>query len=202
MLSFAHLLKDGVFIRYALVVMLSAAVLFTYISSAPFVLQGAFGMSELEFALVFASVGAGLVLASQLNARLLLRFDPRRTLLGAALVQLTGILALSAVIVGRIAHHGSAMPLLALCLVWAIVPCGAITPTCVSLAMARSGARAGSASALLGVSMFLVGAVVSPISGAGDPAITMTVVMLGASCGVSAIAIARRRGLGPYLGNT
>ena len=194
MLSFAHLLKDGVFVRFALVVMLSAAVLFTYISSAPFVLQGAFGMSELEFALVFASVGAGLVLASQINARLLLRFDPRRLLAGAAVIQIAGILALCAVIAGRIAFGWSSVPLLVVCLVWAVVPCGAITPTCVSLAMARSGARAGSASALLGVSMFLVGAAVSPISGAGDPAFTMAVMMLAASCGVSALALARRRG--------
>lgn len=193
-LSFAHLLKDGVFVRFALVVMLSAAVLFTYISSAPFVLQGAFGMSELEFALVFASVGAGLVLASQINARLLLRFDPRRLLAGAAVIQIAGILALCAVIAGRIAFGWSSVPLLVVCLVWAVVPCGAITPTCVSLAMARSGARAGSASALLGVSMFLVGAAVSPISGAGDPAFTMAVMMLAASCGVSALALARRRG--------
>jgi DHA1 family bicyclomycin/chloramphenicol resistance-like MFS transporter len=193
MRSFGHLLKDGVFVRYAVVVMLSAAVLFTYISSAPFVLQGAFDMTELEFALVFASVGAGLVLASQLNARLLLRFDPRRILVGAAVIQLIGILALCAVIAGRIAFGVTAVPLLVVCLVWAIVPCGAITPTCVSLAMARSGARAGSSSALLGVSMFLVGAAVSPISGAADPAITMAVVMLAASCGVSAIALARRR---------
>ena len=44
--------------------MLGSAFLFSYISSAPFVLQTVFGLTQLQFALSFAAVGTGLVLAS------------------------------------------------------------------------------------------------------------------------------------------
>ena len=189
--SFSALLRDRVFRGYALVVMFTAALLFSYISSAPFVLQDVFGFTPLGFALTFATVGAGLVCTSLLNARLLRRFAPTRLLVVMATVQLGGVLALGAVVAVKVALDWQSTPALVLCLVWAVVPCAAITPTCISLAMARSGERAGSASALLGVCMFLTGAVVSPLSGAGSPALIMAVLMLSASiCGLASIHIA------------
>ncbi|MGC5224747.1 multidrug effflux MFS transporter [Micromonospora sp. DT81.3] len=196
--SYGHLLRDRTFLGYMVVVLFTAAILFSYISSAPFVLQNVFGLTELGFALCFAAVGGGLVVVSLLNARLVRRHGARVTLPIASAVQLLGIIALGALIVVRMTQGWSSIPLLVVCLLWAVTPCGAITPTCVSLAMARGGNRAGSASALLGTSMFLVGGLVSPISGGVAPAIAMVVLMLIACCaGLVGILVVTRRGADP-----
>jgi DHA1 family bicyclomycin/chloramphenicol resistance-like MFS transporter len=191
--SYGLLLRDSAFLGYTVVVLFTAAILFSYISSAPFVLQDVFGLTELGFALAFAAVGAGLVVVSLLNARLVRRHGPRVALRLASTVQLLGIIALGALVVAKIAGGWSSVPLLILCLVWAVAPCGAMMPTCTSLAMARSGNRAGSASALLGTSTFLVGGIVSPISGGLDPALAMVSLMLIACCaGVVGVLVVTR----------
>jgi DHA1 family bicyclomycin/chloramphenicol resistance-like MFS transporter len=70
---------------------------------------------------------------------------------------------------------------LVVALVWAVAPSAAVSPICVSYAMARSGRRAGAASALIGAGMFAAGGIVTPISGAAGTALAMPVLMLGAS---------------------
>ncbi len=46
--------------------------------------------------------------------------------------------------------------------------------------MGQSGGHSGTASALLGVTTFLFGALVTPISGLGNPAVAMVPIMGGA----------------------
>lgn len=156
----------------------SAALLFSYISTAPFVLQGVFEFSELEFAATFGAVGLGLLLTSLATARLLRRRHPRSVIRSAQLIQLAGVLLLALVIFVDVGTGWSHPVLLVASLAVAVVPCGAIGPCCTALAMAESGQRAGSASALLGVGMFLAGGLVSPLSGNGHPAIIMVALML------------------------
>ena len=140
---FGGLLRDRSFAAFATVVMLSSAVLFSYIASSPFVLQAVYGLTQLQFALSFAAVGSGLVAASLVNARLVRRHDPLLVLRMAAIVQIVGIAALSALITVRLVSGWTSIPLLIVLLMWSVVPCGFITPTGVSLAMARSGDHAG-----------------------------------------------------------
>jgi DHA1 family bicyclomycin/chloramphenicol resistance-like MFS transporter len=191
--AFAALLRDRGFASYALLVMLGSAFLFSYISSAPFVLQTVFGLTQLQFALSFAAVGTGLVLASVLNARLVRRHEPLRVLRTAALVQVAGVAVLLAFIVVRVVIGWTSIPLLIALLVWAVVPFGFITPTGTSLAMERSGNRAGSASGLLGAGMFLIGGFVSPLSGWGNPALIMSALMLAFSTGIAIVTIVLSR---------
>ena len=58
--------------------------LFAYISGSSFALQGVYGLSPQQFSLVFGVNGVGIVLAGQLNGRLVGRFS-ERTLLAAGL---------------------------------------------------------------------------------------------------------------------
>ncbi len=191
--AYSRLLADRVFLGYTMVVLFSAGVLFSYISSAPFVLQDVFGLTQIGFALAFATVGVGLVLVSLVNPRLIRRYGAGVVLPIVSIVQITGITALACVIALKLALGWSSTPLLVACLVWSVIPCGAITPTCVSLAMARGGNRAGAASALIGASMFLVGGLVSPISGGVEPALGMVSLMLIASlAGLVGILITNR----------
>ena len=148
-------------------------------------MQAVYGLTQLQFALSFAAVGSGLVAASLVNARLVRRHDPLLVLRMAAIVQIVGIAALSALITVRLVSGWTSIPLLIVLLMWSVVPCGFITPTGVSLAMARSGDHPGAASGLLGASMFLVGGLVSPLSGSGDPAVIMATLMMTFSCAIT-----------------
>ena len=144
---------------------------------------------------MFASVGAGLVLASQLNARLVRRTDPssaprrrHRPALGSRRAGALIAIRLFGV---------DLRPLLIVLLMWSVVPCGIITPTGVSLAMERSGNHAGAASGLLGASMFLVGGLVSPLSGSGNPAAIMVILMMSFSVAITVCTLVlyrKRRG--------
>ncbi|HYI33194.1 MAG TPA: multidrug effflux MFS transporter [Glaciibacter sp.] len=193
MRTFRSLLRDRTFAVYATLVMLSSAVLFSYIASTPFVLQTVFGLTQMQFALSFAAVGGALVLASVFNARLVRRHQPLVVLRIAAIVQLLGIAALGALIAVRLFTGWTSIPLLIVLLTWSIAPCGIITPTSVSLAMERSGRHAGAASGLLGASMFLVGGLVSPLSGSGNPAAIMAILMLSFSLAITIVTHSRGR---------
>lgn len=158
-------LSDRRFRWLTVTVMFSAATLFGYISGSPFVLQGTFGMTELQYSLTFAVTGSGLVLAGLINARLTARFSAMRVLRTSSLLQISAAALLTVTMVVEVVSEWSSLPLLIVLLFLAVVPCGIITPTCIALGMARSRNTAGASSAVLGVSMFLAGAVVSPLSG-------------------------------------
>lgn len=186
--GFADLLGDRAFRRFTLLSALMAATLFTYISSSSFVVQEQFGLGELGFALMFAGNGVGLSLAGMVNARLAGRVSPSRVLRTGVVVQLIGIAGVAAAVALHMAGSPWSAVVLVGALFVAIVPHGFVNPTSTACAMARSGVRAGSASALLGLSVFVVGAAVSPLSGLGDPAVLMVVMM--AISGVLAVLAA------------
>jgi len=190
--AFGHTFRDRQFASYALLGALGAAILFTYISSSSFVLQEVHGLDPAGFALVFGSNGLGLVIAGAVNARLARRFGPGTILLAGLLAQAGGIVVL-AVATGLADALGDLGTPAVICGIFlSVVPFGFIAPNCTSLAMARSAGRAGTASAVLGVTMFLAGAIVSPLSGAGNPETTMVIVMGVASVLSIATAVGMR----------
>jgi DHA1 family bicyclomycin/chloramphenicol resistance-like MFS transporter len=189
--SFGLLMRDRAFLASAVVVMFTSAVLFSYISSAPFVVQTAYGASALEFALCFALIGASLVVAGLVTARLTRLYAPGTILEAAVVVQFAGIVAVALVVALRSVSGFESLPLLVACLVWAIGPCAAVLPLSISLAMGRAGARPGSASALLGAAQFLIGGLASPLSGAGEPVSLMSAIMLVAGAGSLSIVLVR-----------
>lgn len=71
--TFGILLKDRVFIGYALSQAFVSAAMFAYISGSPFVLQDIFGVSPQGYSLFFAVNGVGIVLFSQVTGRLVSR---------------------------------------------------------------------------------------------------------------------------------
>ena len=169
------------------------AALFGYVSGSTFVFQDQYGLSQQGFALVFGSGAVALIGATQLTARLLRRWAPRQILVaglvistasGALLVAVTGIGlgGLPAVLV----------------LLWAVLAGqGLIFPTIPALAMARYGATAGSAAALLGAAQMGVAALAAPVVGLlGTDALAMSVTvaggMLAAGC-VLALIVGPRR---------
>ena len=68
--TYGKLLKDRLFMGYALSQGLVTAAMFAYISGSPFVLQNIYGASPQQFSLFFAINGIGIIIASQVTGRL------------------------------------------------------------------------------------------------------------------------------------
>jgi DHA1 family bicyclomycin/chloramphenicol resistance-like MFS transporter len=176
------LLTDRVFVGYALASGLALGAMFAYIAGAPFVLEDIYGVSPQVFSLIFASNACGIIIASQTSGRLVKRTGPRRLLTVGLGGSLGGGLLLFLVVTGNIGLIG-VLP--ALFIVVASV--GLIMPNATALAMAEHTRMAGSASALLGVLQYIIGAAVAPLVGLGGTATAEPMAVIIALLGLSAM---------------
>ncbi|MDT7802782.1 MAG: transporter, family, multidrug resistance protein [Actinomycetota bacterium] len=134
------------------------------VAGSSFALQGVYGLSPQAYSVVFGANGVGIVLAGQLNGRLVGRISERTLLLsGLLLGSFGGVL----VLVSALAHLPLAALLVSLFLLVSSI--GLVMPNASSLALAEHARSAGAASALLGVLQFVVGGVATPLVGLGGP---------------------------------
>ncbi|MGW2643707.1 multidrug effflux MFS transporter [Streptomyces sp. NPDC001393] len=177
--SMRTLLADLPFTGYMLAGGFAFAALFAYVSASPFVVQEIYGASPQTFSLLFGLNSVGLVIAGQVNGKLLVgRVALEKVLAcGLAVIVLaaTALLLMSTGVLGEVG-----LPPVAAALFVLMSAMGVTLPNAQSLALLRTRHAAGSASALLGTSSFLVGAVASPLVGvAGEhTAVPMAVVQL------------------------
>lgn len=149
--------------------------MFAYIGASPFVLQQIYGLSPQAFSLCFAANGLGLILASQTSARLSPVWGEYRVLKGA--LTLAFVSSASLLITGL---SGAALPVVLVALFFSVASNGAVGVAAASLAMQSQGHRAGSASAVLGVTMFTLGGISVPVTGIGGTSVlTMTATIFG-----------------------
>ncbi|MEU5307042.1 multidrug effflux MFS transporter [Streptomyces noursei] len=180
------LLADRVFSGYLLVGAFAFAALFAYISASPFVVQEIYGASPQTFSLLFGLNSVGLVAVGQINGKLLVGRVGLDKVLGVGLVAIAlagaALLLMSSGVFGKAGLVPVATGLFVL-----MSAMGLVMPSTNTLALLRTPHAAGSASALLGTSTFLLGAVASPLVGiAGErTAVPMAVVQL--SCAVLAL---------------
>ncbi|MER6027912.1 multidrug effflux MFS transporter [Streptomyces sp. NPDC001851] len=173
------LLADLPFTGYMLAGGFAFAALFAYISASPFVVQEIYGASPQTFSLLFGLNSVGLVIAGQVNGKLLVGRVALDKVLAAGLTVIvlaaTALLLMSTGALGEVGLTPVAAALFVL-----MSAMGITLPNAQSLALLRTRHAAGSASALLGTSSFLVGAVASPLVGvAGEhTAVPMAVVQL------------------------
>ncbi|NUR40920.1 MAG: multidrug effflux MFS transporter [Streptomyces sp.] len=180
--SMRALLADLPFAGYMLTGGFAFAALFAYISASPFVIQEIYGASPQTFSLLFGVNSVGLVAVGQINGKLLVGRVSLEKVLGVGLVIVTvAAAALLLMSLGAFGEVGLAPVAAALFVLMSAM--GLALPNAQSLALLRTKRAAGSASALLGTSSFLVGAVASPLVGvAGEgTAVPMAVVQLSAS---------------------
>lgn len=171
--TFGRLLTDRRFLGYALASGFAFAAMFSYISGSPFVLQQHFGLSPQAFSAVFAVNALGIVVAGQVNGRLVSRIGPMRLLVGGLLATATGGLALLVVTASGAGLAGILPPLFVV-----VASVGFVMPNGVALALVDHPRAAGSASALLGVLQFIVGAAAAPLVGLGGAsALPMAIVI-------------------------
>ena len=173
------LVADRVFLGYVLTGSFAFAALFTYVSASAFVVQDVYGASPQTFSLLFGLNSIGIVGVGQLNGKVLVGRVSMDRVLGVGLVLITlASVALVALTCGVFGPAG--LPEIAAALWVLMASMGLVLPTTNTQALLRTRKAAGSASALLGTSSFLIGAVLSPLAGvAGDgTALPMAVVQL------------------------
>lgn len=172
--TYLELLRDTRFVVLVLVAALGMSGLFAYISAAPFVLQGRYGLDQQGFALVFAAGAIALIGATQFNVVLLRRFRPQTIVLWALTVASLGgavFVGITVVDVGGVA--GFVVP------VWVLLAAvGFVIPNAPALALTRHPDAAGTAAALLGAGQFGLGAAIAPLVGAlGNDEFALAAVM-------------------------
>jgi DHA1 family bicyclomycin/chloramphenicol resistance-like MFS transporter len=174
--DYGRLLTDRVYVGLILVAGLAMAALFAYVSGSSYVFQDGYGMSEQQFALIFAGGAVGLIGATQFNVRLLRRWTPQQIMSAALLAGLAfGLVFLVLAVTGV---GGLAGLLIPLWLVLATV--GLAMPNAPALALSRHGEAAGTAAALLGAVQFGVGALAAPLVGVlGVDEVAMAIVVFG-----------------------
>ncbi|NEB76547.1 multidrug effflux MFS transporter [Streptomyces sp. SID14478] len=182
------LLADRVFTGYMIAGGFAFAALFSYVSASPFVIQEIYGASPQTFSLLFGLNSIGLIATGQLNGKVLVGRVNLDKVLGTGLALI--VLAATFLLLVATGTFGTPEDLglapIATGLFVLMASMALATPNTNALALMRTPHAAGSASALLGTSSFLIGAIASPLVGiAGEhTAVPMALVQL--SCGLAA----------------
>ncbi|MCX5412965.1 Bcr/CflA family multidrug efflux MFS transporter [Streptomyces sp. NBC_00059] len=173
------LLADRVFTGYMIAGSLAFAALFAYVSASPFVVQEIYGASPQTFSLLFGINSVGLIAVGQINGKLLVGRVSLDKALGFGLavisVAAVALLLMTSGVFGEVGLLPVAAGLFVL-----MSAMGLAMPNTNTQALMRTRHAAGSASALLGTSQFLIGAIASPLVGiAGEKtAVPMAVVQV------------------------
>jgi len=149
-----RLLRDRVFIGHALTGGTAIAGMFAYIAGSPFVFIKLYGVPPEHYGWLFGTNAAGFILMAKVNARLLAKRGPAFLLARAVWLYLAAGLLLLGVAALRPAQLWPLLVPLFIC----IASLGCIIPNASACAMSGQGARAGSASALMGCLQFSVAA--------------------------------------------
>jgi len=183
---YIDLLSDRVYLGYALTGGISIAGMFAYIAGSPFVFIKLYGVPAEHYGWLFGSNAAGFILVAQVNARLLAKRGPAFLLSRTVWLYMLAALTL----LGVAALRTDALWPLLVPLFICIASLGCILPNTSACAMNGQGARAGSASAMLGCIQFGVAAGAASLVGVLHDGTAMPMAMVISVCGVLAVTIA------------
>ena len=153
LILYSSILQDKSFRLPMLAGCLSGASLFCYISSASAVFMDGYGLSQKQFAFAFALNAMGIILISACNKQLARRFSVFQRLKIGGWIQVSGAIIL--LIAGFLSLAPMALVMLGMFL--AVSGIGFTGPNAMAIAMAQQGARAGTASAIMGSAQFACG---------------------------------------------
>lgn len=189
--TMGRLLTHRAFMGYVLVLGLTSAALFAYISGSSFVFENVHGVSATVYSLIFASNAVGMLIAGATFARLSRRVRMNTLLIAGLLVSGTGAVAL--LVVPALA--GETLAVTWSCLFVTMSGIGLVFPATMSIGQTLGREAPGAASALLGGLQFMFGALASPLVGifGEDSATPMAVILLTALAlaGVALVLLAR-----------
>ena len=102
MRGFGGLVRDRVFVGTALTSGLASASMFAYIAGATFVLQRIYGLSAQGFSFAFGANSIGIMVMSQVGARLVHRHPPERILSIGLAGNLIGSIGVAVTVLGSL----------------------------------------------------------------------------------------------------
>lgn len=184
--QYGRLVTDRVFFGHALTGGIAIAGMFAYIAGSPFVFIKLYGVPAEHFGWLFGINAAGFILVAQVNARMLAKRGPAFLLSRAVWVYLAAGLTLLAV---SSLKTTSLWPLL-IPLFICISSLGCILPNASACAMNGQGARAGSASAMLGFLQFSVAAAAAALVGYLHDGSAMPMAMVISLCAMLVVCAA------------
>lgn len=172
---FRVLLTDRAFVGTVLMAGMNFSGLFAYLAFSPFLFQQVHTLDAQQYGLLFAVNSVGVIIGVQ-TASFLARFvGPQWILAGANTLAIAAATTIVALDLAGAGFVGVVVPLF-----FFVMSCGFSFPCLTALALARHGAEAGTAAALLGAANFGFAAAISPIVGlfGASRALPMGAVML------------------------
>jgi len=182
---YGRILADRRFLGPALAIGCTSGMLFTYIANSPFIFIQLFGVPVALFGFLFATNSIGLYIGGQSNRWLLRRFSSEELLRKGMGVNICAALLLAAC-----AHTGfGGFPLFFGVLFVCLSTLGVIFPNATAMTMQPFAAEAGSASALLGIFQYVIGATGGALAGAFHQGTALPMAMQIICYGVAARAL-------------
>lgn len=173
--SFMALGRNKGFMFMAWTQALMMAGLFAYIAGSTFVLETIYDLSILQFSIVYAINGLGILIAAHVSAILAGKFGEYRALRMFIIVSLVGggLVWLNVVLSNNV---------LLMCLAFFLIvaPVGGVSSLTTSIAMQHVQTGTGAASGILGLMRYAMGGLVSPLVGlmGADSLIPLAVVVI------------------------
>ena len=157
---YRNVLTDRIFVGVAIIGGFSFAGLFAYLAASPFIFQEVYGLDAQQYGLLFAVNSLGIVIGTQVSARLIPRVGAQWVLAVTTSVQLLMAVAIILVVSAGLGLIAVLIPL------WFfIAACGFGFPCVQVLALVNHGHEAGTAASLLGAVNFGLAGIISPIVG-------------------------------------
>jgi len=178
------LARDRSFAPYCAAFAFSFGAMFAWISGGSYAVENVYHASPQLFSLLFAVNASGYIGLARVSSLIVARFGPARLLrVGLVAVCVTSLAALALT-----ASHSGIAPLL-IALFGVVAAQGLVLPNAVAAAMADRPEALGSASALIGLTQFGLGALVAPLVGLGGTHDALPMVIVMASCGLVALGV-------------
>lgn len=193
--AYAAALGNKTILGYIVTNGLNFAIMFAWITVAPFLLIDRYGVSEFLFGWIFGAMGIALLISAQLNRKLLHTHDGDVVMLwGAVLAAAAACTLLLTILTGFGGLVGILAPLFV-----AIFSVGLVSTNAMAGALAVDATRSGSVSALVGTGQFCFAASVAWSAAfiSPDPARALAIVVFGCTAGTliyPAIRVIRRAG--------
>lgn len=177
---YATMLRNRRFMIYVFIKSIAIALLYAYISSAPFIIQSHYGFSALQFGLIFG----GNALAIAVGSAIAMRFKVMKQGLIVGSVGIFAMAIAEAIIMyqslGFALYEAAAIPMLFFS--------GMIFSSANTLAMEVGRSEAGTASAILSLVKYVMAGIAAPLVGLGNLMHSSAIVFVG--CAIVAILLA------------
>ena len=163
------LFKNSIYVRYVLIFGMANAALFGYISSASFIIQNDFGLSELMFGILFGinsmAIGSGSILSLKFKQVTNAIHVGCAGMFGCSVLQLCNY---------NLGFGFWGYEILVFIMLFSV---GMVFTSSTTLAMTEGKSKIGWASAIVGAAGFLFGGIVTPLVGLGTIQISTYLVM-------------------------